>query len=118
MQANMPAHIHDCGMVGAARSSRRGRACAPSHVAGLLDDSHAANGKVSDRVCHAVLRNRARDTRARHTGGIQFPHLMLLRELHEAIPLRPGVPQDPARVDDPERLEKLPQAVLVHICGM
>ena len=51
-------------------------------------------------------------------GGIQIPHLMLLRELDEAVPLRPGVAQDPARVDDPERLEKLPQAVLVDICGM
>ncbi len=51
-------------------------------------------------------------------GEIQFPHLMLLRELDEAVALRPGVPQDPARVDDPKRLEKLPQAVLIDICEM
>ena len=55
----------------------------------------------------------------RHVGRgvIQPPHLMLLRELHEAIALRPGVAQDPARVDDAERLKELPEALLVDICG-
>jgi hypothetical protein len=42
---------------------------------------------------------------------------MLLRELDEAITLRPGVAQDPAGVDDAERLKQLPQAFLVQICG-
>ena len=42
---------------------------------------------------------------------------MLLREFDEAVALRPGVAENSTGVDDPERLEQLPQAVLINICG-